>query len=99
MGATGGCTGSIARIIRQFMKAYSWKRAALHGLIPFGLVLVGATIVGFATRIANPEKFGEGVGQLAGVGFLVGFGVSYLAQTGRRRAAWIVGISVPAGVA
>ena len=66
---------------------FSWKRALLHGLIPFGLVIVTCLVVLFAVEVHDPEKFGEGTGQLAFAAFAAGFCISCAVQSRRRKAA------------
>lgn len=48
-------------------------------------------IVAVALPVADPKRFGEGVGRFAFFIALGALGVSALAQTGRRVGAWVVG--------
>lgn len=76
------------------MAAFSWKRGLKHAVLPFLLVIVAAGVV-FAVRPPkNPEKFGEGIGQLAAVIGALAFGASYLGQTGRRVGAILLSIVI-----
>jgi hypothetical protein len=72
-------------------RAYSWKKALLHALIPLSIIIVGGAIAIAAGAVKAPRRFGEGLGQFSVFAMLLAVGVSYLAQTGRRRAAWGVG--------
>ncbi len=71
---------------------FSNKRAALHALVPVIVMVVIAGVVATTTSVANPEKFGEGTGRFAVFVFAVAYGISYLAQTGRNRAALGTGL-------
>ena len=66
---------------------FRWKRGLLHALIPFGLAIAAGFAILVLTNPADPEQLGEGVGRFAAACFVVGLGISYLAQTGRKRAA------------
>jgi hypothetical protein len=77
------------------MPSFSWRRAAKHVAIPIVLVIVA--MAALSTQAANPEKFGEACGQFLVFVLVVALAASYLAQTGRRRAA--IGVSVAAVVA
>jgi hypothetical protein len=69
---------------------FSWKRAIKHAAIPCLLVFVAGLALG--VNSADPEKAGEGVGRFLVVVFGVSAGVSYLVQTGRKKAA--IGVAV-----
>jgi len=73
---------------------FRWKRALLHALIPFGLVIVGGFVLFAVTSPVDAEKAGEGVGRFAGVALVAGLGISYLAQTGRQKAAALLGVGL-----
>jgi hypothetical protein len=77
----------------------SWKRALLHGLIPVAVAIGGGLIVVATADVADPERFGEGLGQFSVFAYLAGVGISWLAQSGRRRTAWIAGALLVAMVA
>jgi hypothetical protein len=76
---------------------FSWKRALAHALLAMvAVVVLGAAGFGWLARPAsNATKFGEGVGRLAGFTGVIAFAVSWLRQTGRRKA----GLGVAIGVA
>lgn len=67
---------------------FSWKRGILHALIPFAAVIALGLLVVAVKDVADPEKFGEGLGRFAVVSLLAGMAVSYLFQTGKRKAGW-----------
>jgi hypothetical protein len=77
---------------------FRWKRALLHGLIPFGVVMVVGLVLVLATDVPDPEKFGEGVGRFVVFAYLGGLGISYLAQTGRKRAALAASLAIVAAI-
>jgi len=72
------------------MAEFRWKRGLLHALIPFGAVVAMGVFVVLVKDVADPEKFGEGLGRFALVALLAGMAISYLFQTGKRKAAWAV---------
>jgi hypothetical protein len=66
--------------------------------LALGLIVLAFAVVAAVVPVADPQRFGEGVGRFS---FFVGLGVlgvSWLAQTGRRLAAWLVGGLVSAAV-
>jgi len=70
---------------------FRWGPGALHALFALGLVILLFAVINAAVPVADPRRFGEGVGRFSlfiGLGTL---GVSWLAQTGRRLAALLVG--------
>ena len=77
---------------------FRWKRALLHALLPFGLAIAGGLVLLLTKAPADPEKLGEGVGRFACFAFLAGLGISYLAQTGRKRTALTISLALLAGV-
>lgn len=78
---------------------FRWKRGVLHGAIAFGLVIVGGLALFLTTHPVNAEKAGEGVGRFSVFAFLAGIGISYLVQTGRKKAALGVVVALVAGIA
>jgi hypothetical protein len=68
----------------------SWKRALLLGLLAIVVVAVVGVAVSLSGLVKNPKKFNEGVGRFGVFVFLVTILVSYLRQSGRRVAAWVV---------
>ncbi|TNF38140.1 MAG: hypothetical protein EP329_01300 [Deltaproteobacteria bacterium] len=71
---------------------FSAKRAALHaGLVAAAAVVVLA-VLATALGVRDPVRFGQGAGTLVAFLAAFAFGVSWLAQIGRRRTAWAVGI-------
>ncbi len=77
---------------------FRWKRAIVHGLIPFGVVIAGGLLLLIATKPIDPGRAGEGVGRFAAIAWLAGVGISYLAQTGRKNAARWTGVGLVVGV-
>jgi hypothetical protein len=73
---------------------FSWKRGFKHALIPVALVIVAAVVLSTTRHIADPEKFGEGVGRFAAVCLGLGLGISALIQKGKHGAAWALGLSL-----
>lgn len=71
--------------------SFRWGRGLLHAFLALVAIVVVFGIVAVALPVADPQRFGEGVGRFS---FFVGLGalcVSALAQNGRRTAAWVVG--------
>lgn len=59
----------------------------MHALIPLAFVmLVGGLLSGLG-HVADPFRFGQALGRSAAGTMLAALGISYLAQTGRRRLA------------
>lgn len=77
---------------------FRWKRGVLHALIPFGLAIAGGLAILVTKNPADPEKLGEGVGRFAFCAFIAGLGISYLAQTGRKKAALWASLALVAAV-
>src|SRR3954471_15420042 len=77
---------------------FRWKRGLLHALIPFGLAIAGGLALLFLKPAADPEKLGEGVGRFAATCFVAGLAISYLVQTGRKKAAVGASVALIAGV-
>jgi hypothetical protein len=59
-------------------------------LVPFAAVLAAGLVLAATTRVADPERFGRGLGQLACFVLAASFGASWLFQTGRRAWAGVV---------
>jgi hypothetical protein len=70
---------------------FGWGRGVLHALLALGLVVLAFAVVTAVVPVADPRRFGEGVGRFSFFVGLAVLGVSWLAQTGRRLAAWVVG--------
>lgn len=70
---------------------FRWGRAALHAVLALVLVIAVTSALAAIYDVADPQRFGEGVGRLSLFMMLGAVGVSYLFQTGRRAAAGIVG--------
>jgi len=68
---------------------FSAKRAALHVGIALGVLILAGVIAVAAGVVKNPSRFGQGLGRFGAFLILGTLGISFLAQTGRRRAAWI----------
>ena len=80
-------------------RPWSWRRALLHAaIVVAALVLVGA-IVSAAGLVRSPQRLGEGLGRFALFAGAVTFGVSRLAQMGRRRLAWALAVGAVSIVA
>lgn len=77
---------------------FRWGRGVLHALLALGLVVLAFAAVTVVVPVADPRRFGEGVGRFSFFVGLAVLGVSWLAQTGRRLAAWVVGGLVLAAV-
>jgi hypothetical protein len=77
---------------------FRWGRGLLHALLALGLVILAFAVVAAVVPVADPRRFGEGVGRFSFFVGLAVLGVSWLAQTGRRLAAWLVGGLVSASV-
>ncbi len=66
-------------------------RGLLHAFLTLVAILGIFGTLAVVLPVADPERFGEGVGRFAFFTCLGALGVSALAQTGRRIAAWVVG--------
>jgi hypothetical protein len=73
---------------------FRWRRALLHALIPFFLVIAGGLALFALIKPVDAAKAGEGVGRFATFALAAGLGGSYLVQTGRRRAALLSGLGL-----
>jgi len=97
---SSGCLGPIAgRACGGGIRAvpdgvFRWKRALLHALIPFGLVIAVGLVALIVTDPVDPEKAGEGVGRFAAVAFVIGVAISYLWQTGKKLAAKLTALGL-----
>lgn len=66
-------------------------RGLLHASLTLvAIIAIFGTLL-FVLPVADPHRYGEGVGRFAFFMCLGALGVSALAQTGRRTAAWVVG--------
>jgi hypothetical protein len=81
------------------MATYSWKRGLLHGLIWVVLVIAAGGIIAASAGNADPEKIGEGTGRFALFALVLGVGISYLFQTGKRTLGWVAAAILFAGIA
>jgi hypothetical protein len=70
---------------------FRWGRAALHAGLALVLTIAVTGTLAAVFDVADPRRFGEGVGRFALFMVLGALGVSWLLQTGRRLAATIVG--------
>jgi hypothetical protein len=66
-------------------------RGLLHAVLTLVAVIVIFGALLFVLPVADPNRYGEGVGRFAFFMCLGALGTSALAQTGRRTAAWVVG--------
>ncbi|MCH9684541.1 MAG: hypothetical protein K0V04_24105 [Deltaproteobacteria bacterium] len=73
-------------------------RGLLHAGIAFVLVVVLTGTLAVVLDVADPKRFGEGVGRFSLFVILATFGVSYLSQTGKTLAARLVGGALAAVV-
>lgn len=71
--------------------SFRWGRGLLHAGLALVVVLVIFGTMVAVLPVADPQRFGEGTGRFAFFIMLGALGVSALAQTGRRAAAWVVG--------
>lgn len=71
--------------------AFRWGRGVQHALLALGLVVLAFAAIHATVPVADPRRFGEGVGRFSFFVGLATLGVSALAQTGRRLAAWVTG--------
>jgi len=84
---------------------FSWKRALAQALLTMvAVVALGGAAFGWLAKPgSNARGFGEAIGRLAGFSAVIAFAVSWLRQTGRRKAALGVAIAcailIGAGVA
>jgi len=69
---------------------FRWRLAAAHAVLALMLIAVVTGALALTYDVADPNRFGEGVGRLSVFGVLCALGVSWLFQTGRRRIAAIV---------
>lgn len=63
----------------------------MHAVLALVAVVVIFGVLAAVLSVADPRRFGEGVGRFSFFVGLGALGVSALAQTGRRTAAWVVG--------
>lgn len=78
---------------------FSWRRGLVHAALVLAVIVVAGAVLAGAGLVEDPQRFGEGVGRFAVAALIVAWGVSYLAQTGRRRAAWALALGTTALVA
>lgn len=71
--------------------AFRWGRGLLHAAIALVIIIAAFGVLAVTLPVADPHRFGEGVGRFSFFMALGALGVSALAQTGRRVAAWLVG--------
>ncbi|MEM7160714.1 MAG: hypothetical protein AAF799_48200 [Myxococcota bacterium] len=71
-----------------------WGLAIGHAFLALLLVAVVTGTLAAILGVADPRKFGEGVGRLSVFFMLGGFGASCLAQTGRRTIALVIRIGM-----
>jgi|GEM_PF-2122473 len=72
--------------------AFSPKRAALHTGVAAVIAIVALAAIAALADVKDPRRMGEGAGMFVAFLAALVFGISWLAQTGRRRAAWAVGV-------
>jgi hypothetical protein len=68
----------------------SWWRAAKHGGIAFALLLLLAIVPVLFTAVADPHRYGQGVGQFGTFVFLGVMAASAARQRGMRRTSLIL---------
>jgi hypothetical protein len=77
---------------------FSWKQGLVHALIPLAYVmLVGGTLSGLG-RIADPFRFGQGLGRASVILMVLAFGLSWMAQTGNRKLAIVLALVLTVAV-
>lgn len=69
---------------------FRWGHAVLHALVALVLTVVVTGTLAFTLDVADPRRFGQGVGRFSLFMMLGALGASWLFQTGRRAAAAIV---------
>ncbi|PKN54200.1 MAG: hypothetical protein CVU56_27855 [Deltaproteobacteria bacterium HGW-Deltaproteobacteria-14] len=79
--------------------AFSIKRGILHAGVVVGVAIVALAVLAVAAGVRDPQKFGRGSAPFVAFSGFVAFAVSWLAQTGRRRAALGVALGVLALIA
>lgn len=70
---------------------FRWGIAVLHAVLALVVTVAVTGAMAVLFDVADPRRFGEGVGRLCVFMMFGAFGVSWLFQTGRRVAAMIVG--------
>jgi len=75
-------------------RSFSWKQGLVHAMIPLAVVLVVGGLVSVLGLVASPYRFGKQVGNLVVLPMLAAFGLSCLAQLGRRRLAGGLGLAL-----
>lgn len=76
------------------VRTFSWKQALLHALVPVALVMVVGGVVAGMGWVGSPYRFGKQVGNLVVLPVVAAFGLSCLAQAGRRRLAAGLGVGL-----
>lgn len=77
---------------------FSWKQGLVHALIPLAYVmLVGGTLSGLG-QVADPFPFGQGLGRASVFLMLLAFGLSWMAQTGKRKLALVLALTLTVAV-
>lgn len=75
---------------------WSWRRGLGHAALVLALVVAAGVIVVLVGGVKDPRRFGEGLGRFAIAAMLAALGISWLAQTGRKTAAWAAGLGAAA---
>lgn len=68
-------------------RRFSWKQGLVHALVPLAYVMLVGGVLSGLDVVARPYELGRALGRASVLLMLVALGVSYLAQTGRRRLA------------
>jgi hypothetical protein len=79
--------------------SFRWGRGLLHAVLALVAIMIVFGILAVVLPVADPKRFGEGVGRFSLFMGLGALGVSALAQTGRRAAAWVAGVVLAVAVA
>lgn len=74
--------------------SYSPKRAIKHALFALLVVIVIGGVLAVVLDVADPEKFGQGIGRFGVFVMIVAYAVSYFVQRGRRTIAWSIGLGL-----
>lgn len=75
-------------------RRFSWKQGLVHALVPLAYVIVVGGLLSGLGVVPRPYELGRALGRASVFLTLVALGVSYLAQTGRRRLAIGLGVAM-----
>ena len=72
------------------LSEFRWKIAVAHAALALVLVVIVVGALALNYDVADPNRFGEGVGRLSVFAVVSTLGVSWLSQTGRKRLAAVL---------